>query len=79
MEGQMSIYEYIKIPLRWPTADHKAIDVLLSHKYGHMMKMQYANPSFAGCPIDDYTNAIDRAVLSLNEKIKKSETDTGCS
>lgn len=69
MDKQYTIYDYIEHPKRWKTEDHKAIEVLILHKYGHMVQMQYHNPSFNGCIIDDYTNAIDRAILALYKKV----------
>ena len=34
-----------------------------------MVRIQYANPSFYGCPIDDYTDAIDIALIELHKQM----------
>lgn len=43
----------------------RAFEALKNQKTSHMAKIIHYNPSFSGCPIDDFTNAIDLALLLL--------------
>lgn len=65
---QITIFEELEKPTsNWKNKYHKAFDVLKSAKTGHMTRMQYNNPAFGGCPKDDYTDAIDTALLVLSK------------
>lgn len=67
---QITIFEELERPIcNWKNKYHKAFDVLKSAKTGHMTRMQYSNPAYSGCPRDDYTDAIDIALLELSKHI----------
>lgn len=62
----MTLGEYLNQPIGpWKNKYNMVFDTLKSQKYGHMVRIQYANPSFYGCPTDDYTNDIEKVTCKL--------------
>ena len=67
---QKTMSEYLNQPIgNWKNRYHKAFDILKDIKYGHMVSIQAANTAFCGCPTDDFTDAIDIALLELYKHI----------
>lgn len=60
-----------------PKKYKRAYDVLINAKHSHMVRSQVQNPAFSGCHRDDYTDAIDLALLLIwnkfNQELKTEE------